>query len=95
MVGANDALRHTILQWVHTSPQGGHSGRDATLRRLKQQFFWKGMTKAMQGFIRQCTICQTCKYDSSVYLGLLQSLPIPEDVWLDISMDFIDDLPKS
>lgn len=35
VVGSDEALREKILQWVHTSPQGGHSGRDATLKRLK------------------------------------------------------------
>jgi len=53
------------------------------------------MTKSVQSFIRQCTNCQTCKYDTSAYPGLLQPLPIPEEVWLDISMDFINGLPKS
>jgi len=35
VVGMDEALRSKILQWVHTSPQGGHSGRYATLKRLK------------------------------------------------------------
>jgi len=95
VVGPDEDLRRQILYWVHTSPQGGHSGRDATLKRLKQLVFWKGMTKAVQQFIRQCTTCQACKYDTSAYPGLLQPLPIPEEVWLDISMDFIEGLPKS
>jgi len=94
VVGFDDTLKTIILQWVHASPQGGHSGRDATLKRLKQLFYWKGMNKAVQRFIRQCTVCQTCKYDNSAYPGLLQPLPIPEEVWV-ISMDFIDGLPKS
>jgi len=52
----NKNLRGKILQF-HTSPQGGHSGRDATFKRLKQLFFWKGMTKPVQGYIRNDAIC--------------------------------------
>jgi len=71
----------------YTLPQGGHSGRDATLKRPKQIFYWKGMNKTMQSYIGQCTTCQTCKYDTSAYPGLLQPLLIPEEVWVDVSMD--------
>ena len=53
------------------------------------------MTKSVQNYIRRCTICQACKYDNSAYPGLLQPLPIPEEVWLDIFMDFIEGLPRS
>jgi len=94
LVGSDADLRKKILQWVHTSPQGGHSGR-FTLKRLKQLFNWKGMTKSVKSYIRHCTICEACKCDNHAYPGLLQPLLIPEEVWMDISMDFIEGLPKS
>ena len=95
VVGADDSLKTKLLHWVHSSPLGGHSGRDATLKKLKQLFHWKGIYKSMQNFLRQCTIYQACKYDISANPGLLQPLPILEEVWVDISMDFVEGLPKS
>jgi hypothetical protein len=53
------------------------------------------MKKAVEDFIKQCTICQQAKHSNTSPAGLLQPLPIPEGVWMDISMDFIDGLPKA
>ena len=38
VVGSDEALKRKILEWGHSSSVGGHSGRDATLRRLKSLF---------------------------------------------------------
>lgn len=53
------------------------------------------MTKSVRQFVKDCTTCQASKYDSAAKPGLLQPLPIPEEVWVDISMNFITGLPKS
>lgn len=73
----------------------GHSGRDLTLKRIKQLFYWKGMTEDVKQFVKNCITCQSNKSDLAAYPGLLQPLPILEEVWIDISMDFITGLPKS
>ena len=95
MVPAQVTLREMILNWLHGSIHAGHSGRDVMVQRVKSLFYWKGMAKDIQAYIRACTICQQCKYDTTASPGLLQPLPIPEGVWMDISMDFIDGLPLS
>lgn len=92
---AQVTLREMILNWLHVSSHEGHSGKDVTVPRVKSFFYWKGMAKDIQAYIRACTICQQFKYDTAASPGLLQPLPIPEGVWMDISMDFIDGLPLS
>ena len=96
LVVPNDvALRTKILEWMHSSGGGGHSEREVTKQRVKALLYWKGMATDIQAFIHSCGVCQRCKYETTAYPGLLQPLPIPELIWTDIAMDFIDGLPLS
>ncbi len=45
--------------------------------------------------VRNCGTCARNKIDNQTYQGLLQPLPIPSQIWEDISMDFIESLPTS
>ncbi|MCH82152.1 retrotransposon protein [Trifolium medium] len=49
----------------------------------------------IQEFVRSCDTCQRQKYLATSPGGLLQPLPVPDQIWEDISMDFITRLPKS
>lgn len=40
-------------------------------------------------------MCQRNKVELMLSTGLLQPLPIPTTIWDEISMDFVDGLPKS
>lgn len=95
VVGDDPILKTKLLQWLHDSSLGGHSGRDSTTKRVKQIFYWKGLHKEVKNYVRNCAICQRNKYDTSASPGLLQPLPIPEAVWQDISLDFVEGLPLS
>ncbi|KAJ4705112.1 Ty3/gypsy retrotransposon protein [Melia azedarach] len=53
------------------------------------------MKRRVTQFIRNCQVCQAAKYDNAAKPGLLQPLPIPEEVWCDVSMDFISGLLAS
>lgn len=52
------------------------------------------MRKDVQKHVQACGVCQTQKALSTHPTGLLQPLPIPEQVWDELSMDFIG-LPNS
>lgn len=80
---------------MHSSGHGGHSGKQATLKRIQTLFFWNDIKSSVISFIKHCPTCQKCKYDQSAYLGLLQPIPIPVTVCEEVTMDFIIGLPKS
>jgi hypothetical protein len=95
VIPSNPQIRTHILEWLHSSHQGGHSGIKASVARIKALFYWKGLSKDVTSFVQQCETCLRCKYERVASPGLLQPLPIPAGVWQSIAMDFIDKLPNS
>lgn len=94
-IGANKNLQQRIIQQLHSSAMGGHSGFPATYNRIKQLFSWTGLKSCIQQFVSSCPTCQQAKSDRARYPGLLQPLPIPSMAWQSISMDFVEGLPPS
>ncbi|PON70060.1 Ribonuclease H-like domain containing protein [Trema orientale] len=46
-------------------------------------------------YMAKCPICQQNKYLALSPGGLLQPLLVPDRVWQEVSMDFVERLPKS
>ncbi|KAL0423536.1 UNVERIFIED_CONTAM: Retrovirus-related Pol polyprotein from transposon [Sesamum radiatum] len=90
-----DGLRRSLIFVFHATTEGGHSRARATAARLSASFYWPKLLAAIKAFIRQCAICQSNKCSTQKQLGTLQPLPIPRQVWEDLSMDFITHLPVS
>lgn len=95
VISANSPCIPLLLKEFHATPQGGHSGFYRTYRRIAANLFWFGMKKTIQQFVMACDICQRQKYLAAAPGGLLQPLNIPNQIWEEVSMDFITGLPKS
>jgi hypothetical protein len=84
-----------VLQSRHDSPSAGHFGYNKTMELISRDFWWPQMWKTVKDYVTTCDTCSRSKIPRHQPYELLQPLPIPENPWTSISMDFIVDLPKS
>lgn len=64
-------------------------------RRAKSEFYWAGMRSDIKKLLRECDSCQRTKISTHKSYGLLQPLPIPNQPWTNVFMDFIKGLSPS
>jgi hypothetical protein len=88
-------LRNLVVKEVHDVPYVGHPSYHKTITAVRSQFFWPGMKKDVVDYIVQCMECQKVKDDHRHPAGFLQPLPILENKWEVITMDFITGLPRT
>jgi hypothetical protein len=87
-------LKGKVLNVFHDSPTIGHLGFFKTYQQIKEILSWKGIKDGVLKHIQECMTCQQNKSEKTHPAGLLQPLPIPEQKWESISMDFITGIPR-
>ncbi|KAF8393178.1 hypothetical protein HHK36_021419 [Tetracentron sinense] len=88
-------LISTLIGEFHTSPIGGHSGETKTYQRIAAELFWVGMRKDGIKFVQECIVCQQNNHLATTPAGLLQPIPLPAQVWDEVTLDFMEGLPRS
>jgi hypothetical protein len=87
--------RNTIMDEGHNSAYSIHPRATKMYVDLREKYWWRGMKGDVATFVAQWEICQRVKIEHQKPSGLLQPLPISEWKWEDISMDFINGLPRT
>jgi len=90
-----EELRTRMIQETHDSKACGHPGRESTAQILGRQYFWPRMSQDIRRFVRNCDACGRNKAWRDRRQGFLKPLPVPDQIWKEISIDFIVDLPES
>jgi len=75
------------------APAAGHPGRSKSLELLSRNYYWSEMRYDVETFVRNCHTCQRSKTSRHAPFGTLRPLPIPQQPWQDISIDFVTGLP--
>ena len=88
-------VRERILRESHDALYSGHLGMDRTLQLIQRNFWWPGMRKDVQEYVRTCLSCQRNKSLNKLPLGELQPIPKPDQPWKEIGTDLIVGLPMT
>ncbi|GJP47591.1 hypothetical protein CLOM_g6773 [Closterium sp. NIES-68] len=88
-------LRQLLLEEYHGVLYAGHFDSNKTLTGIAEHYYWPHMADHVQKFVTSCIICQRMKSSKQKKAGLLQPLPVPEQPWQVVSLDFITRLPTT
>lgn len=95
VVPGNTDAKAYILYELHDREGAGHGGIAKTTELVRRHYWWKGLREDIAKHVNSCELCQRNKASTKVAGGLLQPLPIPEQNWSSVSMDFITQLPRT
>jgi len=57
IVPDDKSLRIRLLHEMHDTKTGGHSSILRTFKKLGQQFYWPGMHRSVDEYIKGCAVC--------------------------------------
>jgi len=83
-----------LVREARGSGLSGHFSEKKTYELLKEHFFWPNMLKDVHKVIERCVVCKKAKGKENAY-RLYMPLPIPEQLWMDISIDFVLGKPRA
>ncbi|MBW0512068.1 hypothetical protein O181_051783 [Austropuccinia psidii MF-1] len=95
VVQDDPTIQLSIFQKYHDPPLAGHPGQEKTLKPVKQDSHWSGMTQFIKNYGSSCQQRSRNKNIHHKKFGCFKPLPIPNGPWLCLSMDFITQFPLS
>ena len=82
-------MRASILKAYHDTPSNGaHFGRDKTLRKIQDRYYWPGMAADIGNYVKSCLDCAKNNHRRAKPPGKLKPISPPEGIWKLLSMDF-------
>ena len=86
--------RPEVLKLAHKTPFAGHLGRDKTVNRISQRFYWPTMFADVRRVVKTCHECQKTAPRGRFKAPMIP-LPIFSEPFRRIAMDIVGPLPKS
>ena len=87
------SMRQKVMALCHDEPTKGHPTVHGMVELVKQRYWWKGIGKDIENYMKSCSVCQVMKSDHKKKVGPLQPIPIPTKKWEQITTNSVTDLP--
>ena len=85
--------RDYVLAAFHDAPLSGHPGTHETLRAIRTQFQWPGMSQDVRRYVSVCRVCACAKQYSQPKAE--QRPRQPEGPWHTVAVDIMGPYPRS
>lgn len=89
----SDEEKDNIIKEFHDTVLGGHQGATRTVKRIKEEYVWKGLKKQVSRYIK----CETCQRNKQ-----MRKIKQPMEItttstgpFQKIFLDLVDPLPKT
>ena len=96
LVPALPEVRRGILHIYHDHPSSGHPGRDETIRKVQERFWWPRMKEWIAEYIQGCSVCQQSKILTHRPKVPMYKIPTVSNArpFQRVAMDLITGLPQ-
>lgn len=84
-----------MLNLCHDDPTAGHLGRDKTLAKLSERYWWHGFRKDVSRYVASCESCQRRKLPSISPFTEIHPTQPPQAAFELIGLDHLGPFPKS
>ena len=88
-VPGEPVVRVEVMSAHHASKLAGHLGVYRTFELVKRSVGWLALRQYIEEYVKNCPVCQRTKAPRQLLAGHLSSLPIPDDIWEELALDFI------
>lgn len=85
-------MRQIILNDFHILPSGGHAGMSRMYNNIKRFYFWNGLQKDVQDFVKRCDECQRYKH-SRPYVEPMTITTTASSAFQRVFLDLVGPLP--
>ena len=86
--------QNEVIKYHHDIATSGHLGVEKTLNRIRQAFYWPGMTESVKRYCRKCDVCAAMKLSRESNKAPLGQYHVGEPMER-VMMDILGPLPAT